>query len=183
LASVTSSAETVGCTAARTRAYLAGAPPSQRALVFRMGSWSGRSREDFRGCPFLPGPRERAPERPAAPGPRHCHGHREWFAGERFREWTTDAEGSEDPQAPARAWSAFDGAVVGFRGRSGRMGGRATPMDGPELLAAERVAVGGHAWKACTRPNQGTRTVGAPLMRAAARSANRGRRPHRPIPG
>jgi AcrR family transcriptional regulator len=91
-------------------AYLAGTPPSQRALKFFDWVVEWAESKDFRGCPMQHAVSELTDA--AHPARAIAHGQREWFM-ERFLEWTI-AAGVKDPQATARALVVlFDGAVAG----------------------------------------------------------------------
>jgi hypothetical protein len=91
-------------------AYLAGTPPSQRALKFFDWVVEWAESKDFRGCPLQHTVSELTD--PAHPARAIAQGQREWFT-ERFREWTA-AAGVKEPKATARALVVlFDGAVAG----------------------------------------------------------------------
>ncbi len=91
-------------------AYLAGTPPSQRALKFFDWVVAWAESKDFRGCPLQHTVTELTDA--AHPARVIAHAQRGWFA-DRFREWTT-AAGVKDPKATARALMVlFDGAVAG----------------------------------------------------------------------
>jgi AcrR family transcriptional regulator len=95
---------------ANIEAYLAGTPPSQRALKFFDWVVEWAESQDFRGCPLQHTVSELTDA--AHPARSVAHGQREWFA-ERFREWTA-AAGVKDSKATARALMVlFDGAVAG----------------------------------------------------------------------
>jgi AcrR family transcriptional regulator len=103
--------------------YLAGTPPSQRALRFFDWVVEWAESEDFRGCPLQHTVSELTDR--AHPARAVAHGQREWFA-ERFREWTL-AAGVKDPKATARALMVlFDGAVAG------------SEVDGPQRASDAR---------------------------------------------
>ncbi len=90
-------------------AFLAGTPPSQRALTFFDWVVKWAESQDFRGCPLQHTVSELTDA--AHPARAIAHGQREWFT-ERFREWTT-AAGVKDPKETARALIVlFDGAVA-----------------------------------------------------------------------
>src|SRR4030095_14463876 len=80
-------------------AYLAGTPPSQRALTFFDWVVAWAESKDFRGCPLQHTVSELTDA--AHPARVIAHGQREWFA-ERFLEWTK-AAGVKDAEATAPA--------------------------------------------------------------------------------
>jgi AcrR family transcriptional regulator len=91
-------------------AYLAGTPPSQRALRFFDWVVEWAESKDFRGCPLQHTVTELTDA--SHPARAIAHGQRQWFT-ERFLEWTT-AAGVKDVKATARALVVlFDGAVAG----------------------------------------------------------------------
>src|SRR4030095_15156833 len=104
-------------------AYLAGTPPSQRALKFFDWVVEWAESKEFRGCPLQHTVSELTD--PAHPARAIAHGQREWFA-ERFLEWTK-AAGVKDPKVTARALVVlFDGAVAG------------SEIDGPQRASDAR---------------------------------------------
>jgi AcrR family transcriptional regulator len=111
----------------RIEAYLAGTPPSQRALKFFdwVVAWAGS--KDFRGCPLQHTVSELTDA--AHPARTIAHDQRAWFA-ERLREWTT-AAGVKDSKATARALMVlFDGAAAGAE------------VEGPQRASDARWAAG-----------------------------------------
>ena len=104
-------------------AYLAGTPPSQRALKFFDWVVAWAESKDFRGCPLQHTVSELTDA--AHPARTIAHDQRAWFA-ERLREWTT-AAGVKDSKATARALMVlFDGAVAG------------SEVDGPQRASDAR---------------------------------------------
>ena len=104
-------------------AYLAGTPPSERALKFFDWVVEWAESKDFRGCPLQHTVSELTDA--AHPARAIAHRQREWFA-ERFLEWTK-AAGVQDPKATARALVVlFDGAVA------------ASEVDGPQRASDAR---------------------------------------------
>ena len=104
-------------------AYLAGTPPSQRALKFFDWVVEWAESKDFRGCPLQHTVSELTDA--AHPARAIAHDQRAWFA-ERLREWTT-AAGAKDSKATARALMVlFDGAVAG------------SAVDGPQRASDAR---------------------------------------------
>ena len=104
-------------------AYLAGTPPSQRALKFFDWVVEWVESKDFRGCPFQHTVSELTDA--AHPARAIAHGQREWFA-ERFLEWAK-AAGVKDPKATSRALMVlFDGALAG------------SEVDGPQRASDAR---------------------------------------------
>ena len=104
-------------------AYLAGTPPSQRALKFFDWVVEWAESKDFRGCPMQHTVSELTDA--AHPARVIAHGQRAWFA-ERFLEWTK-AAGVKDAKATARALMVlFDGAVAG------------SEVDGPQRASDAR---------------------------------------------
>jgi len=90
--------------------YLAGTPPSQRALKFFDWVVEWTESKGFRGCPLQHTVTELTDA--AHPARTVAHRQREWFS-ERFLEWAT-ATGLKDAKATARALMVlFDGAVAG----------------------------------------------------------------------
>ena len=91
-------------------AYLAGTPPSQRALKFFDWVVEWAESKDFRGCPLQHTVTELTDA--AHPARAIARDQRQWFT-ERFLEWTT-AAGVKDAKTMARALLVlFDGAVAG----------------------------------------------------------------------
>jgi AcrR family transcriptional regulator len=108
---------------AHIEAYLAGTPPSQRALKFFDWVVAWAESKDFRGCPLQHAVSELTDA--AHPARAIAHDQREWFV-ERFFEWTT-AAGVKDAKATARALVVlFDGAVAG------------SEIDGPQRASDAR---------------------------------------------
>jgi AcrR family transcriptional regulator len=104
-------------------AYLAGTPPSQRALKFFDWVVEWAESKAFRGCPLQHTVSELTD--PRHPARAVAHGQREWFLA-RFLEWTT-AAGVKDVKATARALVVlFDGAVA------------ASEIDGPQRASDAR---------------------------------------------
>jgi AcrR family transcriptional regulator len=100
---------TVGARA-NIEAYLAGTPPSQRALKFFDWVVEWAESKDFRGCPLQHTLAELTDA--AHPARAIAHGQRAWFK-DRLVEWTA-AAGVKDAKATARALIVlFDGAVAG----------------------------------------------------------------------
>ena len=90
--------------------YLAGTPPSQRALRFFDWVVEWAESKDFRGCPLQHTVTELTDA--AHPARAIAQGQREWFT-KRFLDWTR-AAGVKDAPAMARALLVlFDGAVAG----------------------------------------------------------------------
>jgi AcrR family transcriptional regulator len=103
--------------------YLAGTPPSQRALKFFDWVVAWAESKDFRGCPLQHTVTELTDA--AHPARAIVRDQRAWFA-ERLREWTT-AAGVKDSKATARALMVlFDGAVAG------------SEVDGPQRASDAR---------------------------------------------
>jgi AcrR family transcriptional regulator len=103
--------------------YLAGTPPSQRALKFFDWVVAWAESKDFRGCPLQHTVTELTDA--AHPARAIVRDQRAWFA-ERLREWTT-AAGVRDSKATARALMVlFDGAVAG------------SEVDGPQRASDAR---------------------------------------------
>ena len=108
---------------ANIEAYLAGTPPSQRALRFFDWVVEWAESKDFRGCPLQHTVSELTDA--AHPARVIAHGQREWFTA-RLLEWTT-AAGVKDAKATARALVVlFDGAVAG------------SEIDGPQRASDAR---------------------------------------------
>ena len=104
-------------------AYLAGTPPSQRALKFFDWVVEWTESEDFRGCPLQHTLSELTDS--AHPARAIAHGQRAWFT-KRFLEWTA-AAGVKDAKATARAMMVlFDGAAAG------------SEVDGPQRASDAR---------------------------------------------
>ncbi|MEO7134207.1 MAG: TetR/AcrR family transcriptional regulator [Vicinamibacterales bacterium] len=98
-------------------AYLAGTPPSQRALKFFDWVVEWAESRDFRGCPLQHTVSELTDA--AHPARAIASEQRAWFTA-RFLEWTT-ASGVKDAKAMARALLVlFDGAIA------------ASEIDGPQ---------------------------------------------------
>lgn len=103
--------------------YLAGTPPSQRALKFFDWVVAWAESKEFRGCPLQHTVAEITDA--AHPARAIVRDQRAWFA-ERLREWTT-AAGVKDSKATARALMVlFDGAVAG------------SEVDGPQRASDAR---------------------------------------------
>jgi AcrR family transcriptional regulator len=91
-------------------AYLAGTPPSQRALRFFDWVVDWTESKEFRGCPLQHTVSELTDA--AHPARAIAHAQREWFKA-RLVEWST-AAGVKDAKTIARALIVlFDGAVAG----------------------------------------------------------------------